>query len=209
MSVKNCSFVNTKGKRCRNKLYGDKFCKLHFDGATPDPQVRRDQGLTIYIQGLSKDEQDLYPDITTGNLKHEIRIARLQLRRLLKEQIDWDNNPGDMNKMRVSTITLKDAFMKNGVLIDSRGLPIDLKPAKPQIVNGVEVSSNPLIVDSTLTLTRPDFDSLIEKVINLISRLEKTNYELMSGSSDDPNHVAKQIHDMLMEMEANANGTAN
>lgn len=213
MLKKTCTFKNadkTKNFRsCKNAIYENHLCKIHFSG--PDfKNGKVGLALSIYIGGLEKTEQDLYEDITVGNLKHEIKLAKLQLRRLFTGQYEYDRMPEDIKNMKIGSITLKDVMVREGQIVTTSGIPIDLITAAVQDALKSSDVDRKLIpassIESSMNLSRPDFEGNIEKMLAIIMKLEKTHYELMGGSSDDPNHLAKQIMDALNAIEDDAQG---
>lgn len=208
MLKKTCSFKSAKGVRCKNREYESHLCKMHFKGTADSVKIVTTQ--SIYVEGMLKSEQDLYEDITVGNLKHEIKLAKLQLRRLFTRQFEYDRLPVDIKNMKVGNITLKDVMVRNGQIVTTSGVPIDLLAESVSKVLEGDNDGHQLIpassVDSSMVLARPDFEGDIERVLNIIMKLEKVHYELMGGTSDDPNHLAKQVMDALNAIEDNAQG---
>lgn len=209
-----CTFVvtNRGAARCKNRIYKNKLCKLHHDGRMEGKHIENvPRAISIYMCGLEKREQDLYEDVTVGNLRHEIKVAKLQLRRILLLQYEYDSAPEDVNNMKVSSITLRDTLVLQGKLVDTMGIPIELlTAAKDAKVSGgkrgdVEVLKSPMI-ESTAILSRPDFEGQMDRIFNVIIRLERANYELMGGTSGDPNHLAKQVLAAIESIEENAQG---
>ncbi len=203
-----CEFVALKNKnRCLNRAYEGNLCKLHGKGEFS--HVKKVKDLGIYIHGLYKEEQDLYEDITTGNLKHEIKIAKLQLRRLLIEQMKFGSSPEDIKNMIATDLSMKDVLIQNGKLVTTSGLPVDLCSSLAETVPLVKGEAQIIpaaLVESQLSMTRPNFAADIERMLKIIMQLERVHFEMMGGSSDDPDLLAKQVYEAICQIEENAMG---
>lgn len=201
-----CDFVLGDTQPCYNKVYKGTVCKFHTAEASKHAKHRKSG---IYVKGLHKNEQDLYEDISTGTLAHEIKIAKLQLRRLLIGQLEAGASPSDIDKMIASDMNIENVIIKNGKMITTSGLPVDmlseLAEKVPLITDGVQVIPAAL-VKTDLHLTRIDYMSDIARILRVIMQLEKVHYEIMGGTSEDPDFIAKQIYDALTKIERNARG---
>lgn len=197
--------------RCLNVVYKRTLCKLHSGSRLPGSRIKT-KDLGIYVGGLFKEEQELYDDVPTGNLKHEIKIAKLQLRRLLIEQMKFSSSPEDINNMIASNLSMKDVLIQNGKFITTSGLPVDLLSSLAEKIpisdGGVQVIPAAL-VEAGIDLKRPDHLADIERMLKLVALLERVHFEMMGGTSDDPELVARQIFDALAEIEADARGENN
>lgn len=79
-----CVAVTREGNPCRNQATpGQPLCRVHAGDRGPPPAVDAD---SLYEEGIGEEERRLWDRISVTDLDAEIRIAKLQLKRLLAAQ---------------------------------------------------------------------------------------------------------------------------
>lgn len=79
-----CAALTREGAPCRNPAAsGQPLCRLH---ASARPASVRADEASLYEEGIAEEERHLWERISVTDLDAEIRIAKLQLKRLLAAQ---------------------------------------------------------------------------------------------------------------------------
>jgi hypothetical protein len=79
-----CAAVTREGNPCRRAAApGQPLCRLHATDRTAPPRLGAE---TLYEEDIGEDERRLWDQISVTDLDAEIRIAKLQLKRLLAAQ---------------------------------------------------------------------------------------------------------------------------
>lgn len=79
-----CGAKTRTGKLCKSKAMPNGRCRMH-GGNNKGPPLGSQNNLKhgIYAKSLSKSEAELYDQIDTKDLTHEIKMAKIRLRRAL------------------------------------------------------------------------------------------------------------------------------
>jgi hypothetical protein len=84
-SSRRCAAITEAGEACRNPAApGRPLCSIH--AAAKNDSVGSDVGAPLYTEDIHDDERRLWDQISVTDLDAEIRVAKLQLKRLLAAQ---------------------------------------------------------------------------------------------------------------------------
>ena len=104
--VQLCGKINKKGQPCRMPAKGNGRCPRHGGNNLTHRAGQRKRSpwnLTcgIYSDFMTTDELDAYGALQIGTLEEEIRMIRLQLRRAVRAQDEYDAKRDELNSITI------------------------------------------------------------------------------------------------------------
>jgi hypothetical protein len=102
-----CGARTRSGKPCRAlKVQGRPRCRMHGANAGAPSGNQNSKTHGIYSDALSADDLAVFDRIEIGTLDPEIKIARIRLRRALKEQAKQEADSGCSNPLEIDEISI-------------------------------------------------------------------------------------------------------
>jgi hypothetical protein len=141
----------------------------------------------LYADGLHADEFDLYGTIEIGNLKDEIKMTRVLLKRAFRAQLAWELARGELN--RADDATVKDAMIGSGLFnVDELSTEVGIA--------GVTKEGDIVDIDKNRIVRRKtSFADEIRHYQRLLTKLEETHARLQEGAGDE-DMVARLAEDL-------------
>lgn len=180
---KRCGAKNRSGKPCQKWAMPNGRCANHGGKSTGPPKGSRNAWKHgIYSSALSDEEKKLYGEVQLGDVDHELRIARIQLKRALDEQkkiLDNPNDPKDLTGFEL----------------------FEIKKSKEDPQQDEKDKDQKQKTKREVTSRRPDFRAVIDRLLMRIAKLETTRIELTgAASSGTPEEAATRIRLAVLEM---------
>lgn len=173
----------TEQKRCRVPALGNGRCKLHGGLSYPkDPwdviHRRRPHTMCgLYSSYFSDEEADVYGSLKIGTLEDEIRLLRINLRRAIERQRDWEERQRDAS---------------DAIEADERtAVPEPMAPMAQHFeieeISRERKDGDPKSSQTTSKVTRrkKDYTKEIQSLTRLIAELEAINSNMKKGMLDD------------------------
>ncbi len=191
--IEKCSLKKPNGRKCTNQVYKKKLCKLHYDSQEERVSLEKikPEPFGIYADGLLINEQEQYYDVKVGTLESEIRVAKLLLNRLIKEKFDQELKNRGINAIPIKRTKLTD------VVLDK-----DMNP----VIGKTKDGDNAFLSDSEIISEAIDYDHKINRLFDVIRKLEVANFEIQGGIHSDPLQTAKQIIAFIKQIDDDAFG---
>lgn len=187
---------------CRNWAMANGRCRMHGGnnkGPPPEKLIGNDNARShgLYADGLHPNEFDLYGTIEIGNLRDEIRMTRVLLKRAFRAQLAWEMVRGELN--RADDATVKAAMIGSGLYnIDEM--------STERGVAGMDKDGYPVDIDKNRIVRRKtSFVDEIRHYERLLTKLEQTHQQLQDEGGDEDT-VARLAED-LRAFNENAEST--
>ena len=159
-------------------------CRVHGGQSTGPPkgsQNARTHGL--YASALLEGEEEFYDQISLGTVDEELKMARIQLRRALNAQAQFERQRAQGEK--------------------EAGLEYESIETEGHLVRG-EDGRTTLVPERAKTIRRKrDFQLEINRLTRTVADLEVKRIAILGGAdSDNPHEQAQAIRRAMDEIEA-------
>jgi hypothetical protein len=205
-----CSGHNKQGQPCGQVAMGNGKCQFHGGKSTGSPKGARNALKTgAYVTVLKAEDKVRFKALMNelGKLDSEITLMRFRLESILRQQEKWaQDHPDGTGLEEVERVEVGDVDMleENARMtagdFSLSGLDTTEGMELEQFQN-TEVGLNP---GRTVTLRKPDFDSLILRYEAAISRDEERRAKLlMNGELKD---AVERLNNLEEKMKGQADG---
>jgi len=163
-----CNAKTRNGKPCKKPVVpGKSRCRLH-GGENSGPPAMNQNALKhgLYARcPLNDEERKLLPKIPVGSIEDELRILRLQLRRVLMIERDYlEARLTDQDTM--AGFELSEVELKQGAALCPQAAEAGEQPAVP-------------MAEIKKVHKRPDFDARVRSLVRLIADLERIRIQVL------------------------------
>jgi hypothetical protein len=199
-----CGKPLKNGNRCRGKAFGNGRCRIHGGLVCPGINTqpyKPDWVLTagLYSDRIGADELDVYQTLKCGSLEQELRLLRIQLRRALKAQYDWEREQLELG------VKVEGA---DGMIVPESLLHhYHTEAYEHETKDGVDNHGEPVTEDKRKVVRRRnDYKTEIKTLLNLISSTEAVHHAIIKDDLSDGDAVERLARD-LRKFARDAAGT--
>jgi len=189
-----CGKPLKNGNRCRGKAFGNGRCRIHGGLQCPgvkDVPYKPDWILTagLYSDRIGADELDVYQTLKCGSLEQELRLLRVQLRRALKAQDEWERAQLELGAKVEGA---------DGMIVPEGLLRHYYTEAyEHEQKDGVDNHGDPVTEDKRKVVRRRnDYKAEIKTLLNLISSVEAVHHAIIKDDLADGDAVERLARDL-------------
>lgn len=189
-----CGKPLKNGNRCRRPAFANGRCRIHGGlvcPGVPEHAHKPDWVLTagLYSDRIGADELDVYQTLKCGSLEQELRLLRVQLRRALKAQDDWEREQLELG------VTVEGA---DGMIVPEKLLHhYHTEAYEHETKDGVDNHGDPVTEDKKKVVRRRhDYKAEIKTLLNLISSTEAVHHAIIKDDLADGDAVERIARDL-------------
>ncbi len=176
-----CHAKTRSGGRCKNRAMENGRCRMH-GGKTPKGQMNNLRH-GVYAEALTESEKEAWERIPIGSIDDEIRLAKLQLKRAFKAQMDAVGIKQERVEKLLGRIEKE---------------PSDLRVSEIR----AELDDNGQI-NRSATKRRPDYWILIDRLLGRVGKLESTRAGLKLKEIESLlNELREMVEDVRVSVPA-------
>ncbi len=178
-----CGAKTRAGTPCKNRAMPNGRCLRHGGKSTGPPEGNKNAATHgLYSSALLEGEAELYDQITLGTVDEELKMARIQLRRALNAQAQFERQREQGEK--------------------EAGLEYESIETEGKLKRG-EDGRTTLVPERAKTIRRKrDFQLEINRFTRTVADLEVKRMAILGGTdSDNPHEQAQAIRRAMNEIE--------